>query len=235
MQFDNDLGFHDKALPTDIAHNLGDFERITASLVKNTTIDDPSNTVTATHLLTSTGSVSLLGATAPSAGQVLTAVGSTAAAWTDSSVAVFSDQKTIGTNAGTFTAGSWVTRTLNTTTGNFAAASLSSNQMTIPAGRYKVVGMAPAHRCDGHQVRLRNITDGTTDMLGQTAHAAEIAAFPNIDMVTLAHLVGYLELTATKVYEFQHQCGITRLTDGLGVACGFGPEVYAVVSFTSVS
>lgn len=236
MQFDNDLGFGRKALPTDVAHNIGVFDTITASQVKNTTIDDPSNTVIANALRTATTSVSLVGATAPAAGQVLTALTPTSAAWMSPSVAVFWDQKASGTNGGTFTSGAWQTRTLNASSGNLPGASLSSNQFTLPPGLYLVTAAAPAHRVDIHQMRLRNITGGVTAMVGQVAHAAEIS-FANIDTVTIAHLSAFVTLESTKTFELQHRCQTTSLlTDGFGQANGFGvPEVYAVVSVQSIA
>lgn len=50
-------------------------------------------------------------------------------------VAVIQDQKSSGTDGGTFTSGAWRTRTLNTTVLNTIGAgfSLSSNQFTLAA------------------------------------------------------------------------------------------------------
>ena len=58
-----------------------------------------------------------------------------------------SDVKSAGTAGGTFTSGSWQTRTLNTedsdTGGN---CSLSSNQFTLDAGTYEINARASASR-----------------------------------------------------------------------------------------
>lgn len=238
MQFDNDLGFGRKALPTDIAHNIGVFDTITASQVKNVTIDDPSNTIAASGLVTATGAVTVSNSTPPVAGQVLTALSATAAAWTNASAQTFWEEQTAGTNGGSFTAGSWVTRTLNMTGGNLNGTSLSSNQMTLPAGRYVVFAQAPAYQCDINQLRLQNITDGTTQVIGQVSHSAFIGFGGIVDASLIALLSGFFIIEESKTFELQHQCQTTAsplTVSGLGFAGGFGPEIYAVVSFISVS
>jgi hypothetical protein len=78
---------------------------------------------------------------------------------------IFSDQKSQNTPGGTFTSGSWQTRTLNTTSGSISGASLSSNQFTLPAGTYVIESTAPAYRVQEHQSRIQNITDGITTAL----------------------------------------------------------------------
>ena len=77
--------------------------------------------------------------------------------------AVIADQKTSGTDGGTFTSGAWRTRDLNTeVTDVDNIVSISSNQFTLQAGTYLIKARATAYDCDRHQLRLRNITDGTT-------------------------------------------------------------------------
>src|SRR5690606_24299823 len=80
------------------------------------------------------------------------------------------DRKPDGTTGGTFTAGSWQTRDLNTEvvdTGNHAT--LSSNQITLAAGTYRVRAIAPARAVNNHRARFQNVSDGTTAAMGSNA------------------------------------------------------------------
>jgi hypothetical protein len=83
------------------------------------------------------------------------------------------EQQTASTQAGTFTSGAWRTRLLNTeVTDEIAGSSLSSNQITLPAGTYFIKAVAPAVNVNAHKTRWRNITDGTTTIVGMAAHAS---------------------------------------------------------------
>jgi hypothetical protein len=94
-----------------------------------------------------TTSVNFSNQAAPTAGQVATAISGTAAQWQTPAFitpqfAVFEEQQTSGTNGGTGSNG-FNTRLLNTTVANtITGASLGSNQVTLPAGTYDIVGWA---------------------------------------------------------------------------------------------
>ena len=76
------------------------------------------------------------------------------------SYAIIGDQKSAGTEGGTFTSGAWQTRDLNTEISDpDGIISISSNQFTLAAGTYLVNASAPAHKVNGHQIRLYNTTD----------------------------------------------------------------------------
>jgi hypothetical protein len=135
------------------------------------------------------------------------------------------ERQTSGTNGGAFTSGAWRTRVLNTiTTDTAGITSLSSNQITLPAGSYRIRATAPAYKVDRHQLRVQNITDSSTILTGQDAGAF---AFGNVE--NAAEVTGRFTITGTKLIELQHQCQTTEATDGFGVACSFGTEVYASV------
>jgi hypothetical protein len=137
------------------------------------------------------------------------------------------DRKAQNTSGGTFTAGSWQKRDLNTEvadTGNNAA--VASNQITLEAGTYLVFASAPAFIVNRHQLRLQNVTDGTTLAVGQSNHAA---AGTNVN--NIAVLAGRFTISEQKVLELQHQCETSAATRGLGVEGNFGAEVYAQIQF----
>lgn len=131
------------------------------------------------------------------------------------------DVKGSGSSGGTFTSGAWRTRELNTTTGSITGASLSGDQVTLPAGTYKITGYAPAASVDGHQAQLYNVSDATTDIYGSSELAHSTTA-----TVTKSHIDGTITIAAPKVFEVRHRCTTTRATDGLGKAASFGSEVY---------
>jgi hypothetical protein len=140
------------------------------------------------------------------------------------------DQQTSGTNGGTFTSGSWQTRVLNTKvsdTGGYC--SLSSNQATLAAGTYLVRGTAPAGPVGHHQLRLQNVTDGTTLLTGSNTQSTASANSGNV-----AHISGIITVVAGKALEVQHQCQTTSATVGLGSTCGFGTEVFAALEFIRI-
>lgn len=134
------------------------------------------------------------------------------------------DEKTSGTNGGTFTSGSYQTRTLNTTlTNEITGASLSSNQITLPAGTYLVEASAPALNVDDHKVRLRNVTDGTDLIIGTSERSGAADS-----VATRSGVRGRFTLAAQKTLELQHRCVTTKSTNGFGEPAAFGDnEVYA--------
>ncbi len=136
------------------------------------------------------------------------------------------DEKTSGTEGGTFTSGAWQTRDLNTSlTNEITGASLGSDQITLPAGSYFVEASAPAFGNLIHQLRFRNVSDATTALLGQNVKAGSVDG----NAGNLASVKGRFTIAAEKVFELQHRTTNTRNNDGLGAAAGFGTEVYAEV------
>jgi hypothetical protein len=133
------------------------------------------------------------------------------------------DQKSDGTDGGTFTSGAWQTRTLNTTVSNtISGASLSANSITLPAGVYYVDAKAVAHTVQRNQLRFYNATDTAAVLYGMNAFAT------TSNNATPATVRGLFSIAGTKLFELQHQCGTTASTTGFGFPCTFGvTEVYA--------
>jgi hypothetical protein len=134
----------------------------------------------------------------------------------------YQDQKASGTNGGTFTNGAWRTRDMNTEVADTAShGSVASNQVTLDAGTYRVFASAPVYQTGSHQLRLRNITAGTTAVVGQSSFAGTGAG-------DTAVLAGRFTLSVSTVLELQHRAQLTVSTNGLGVAGSFGDgETYA--------
>lgn len=138
---------------------------------------------------------------------------------------LITDTKSANTSGGTFTSGSWQTRTLNTEnvdTGN--NASLASNQITLAAGTYRVRITVPAFAVSRHKAVLYNVTSGSDQLIGTSSFSAFSAAATTLSIIT-----GRFTIASSTVFEVRHMCQSTKSTDGFGVESNFGvSEVYTV-------
>lgn len=126
------------------------------------------------------------------------------------------DEKAIGALGGTFTSGAWRTRDLNTiVTDETGNVTLSSNQFTLQAGTYRIDAHAPAFNVNGHQSRLRNITDGITQLVGRGATSIQSSIADTASQQ--ANIKGQFTLSSAKAFELQHFCTTTRATSGFGI------------------
>lgn len=134
------------------------------------------------------------------------------------------DEKASGTDGGTFTSGAWQTRDINTEeTDTDNLATVSSNQIILQPGTYRCDIIAPAVEVLEHKLRLQNITDATTELIGTSAHSEKSAS---------SILRGLFTIAVAKTLEVQHQAVSTKATIGFGRAAAFGVvEVYTVAEF----
>jgi hypothetical protein len=141
------------------------------------------------------------------------------------------DQKTAGTEGGSFTSGAWRTRDLTTEvvdSGNHA--SLSSNQVTLAAGTWDFRITCPAFDVDSHQARLQNVTDATTAATGTSEFTSSANNPSNSSLI-----VGSVTIAGAKAFEVQHRCQTTRASNGFGAAANTAftvdAETYTVAEF----
>lgn len=145
-------------------------------------------------------------------------------------LATIVDEKTSGSTGGTFTSGSWFTRTLNTIKGDDIGVSLSTSLVTLPAGDYEVFGRAPAFSVNQHKAKLYNATDAVDIIVGSSAYATAGNLGYSDSIIS-----GSFTLATAKDVAIQHQCTITRASDGLGVPSSFGiSEIYASLEIWKV-
>lgn len=138
--------------------------------------------------------------------------------------AIITDTKGTGSNGGTFTSGVWITRNLNTIQSDDAGfVSLAANAITLNPGTYTWDISAPGHAVGQHQIRLRNVTAGTTIANGT------IATTSTFNIQTASTLQASVTINAINTFEVQHRCTITKATDGLGKAGSIDSEVYTTV------
>lgn len=140
--------------------------------------------------------------------------------------AFFFDEKTSGTNGGTFTSGSYQTRDLNTTSGDTSFSSLSANVITISVtGTYDCSFSSPGFIVNAHKTKLRRTNNTPTDLIIGESEQADSGN----GGYTTSTLFGTFTATANDTLELQHRCQTTRATNGFGVAAGFGEvEVYSL-------
>tara|TARA_Y100000004_G_scaffold188318_1_gene242262 strand:+ start:786 stop:1295 length:510 start_codon:yes stop_codon:yes gene_type:complete len=140
--------------------------------------------------------------------------------------AIICDEKANNTAAGAFTSGDWRTRDLNTEIADpDGIVSVSSNQFTLGAGTYLIEGSAPAYHVNSHQLRIYNATDSSVVAYGQNAYATSADNVQNN-----AYVFARLTIAASKTFEIQHRCSITKTVNGLGISFNFGNVMkYAVV------
>ncbi len=139
------------------------------------------------------------------------------------------DEKAAATDGGGSAAATWNARTLNTVVKNtIAGASLSSSQITLPAGDYRIQARAPAVFVDRHKIRVRQDVTGTptTLIVGSSAFSDDAGATNSTDS-TLDQIV---TLAGTDVLDVQHYTEKAKVTNGLGQSTNAGEvEVYAEV------
>jgi hypothetical protein len=134
------------------------------------------------------------------------------------------DQQSAGTQGGSSSSGSWNTRVLNTEVSDSdGIVSISANQFTLAAGRYLIRARAPFQNSGVAKLRIRNVTDSTTALIGGQSNAASNSDVPSF-------VIGEMTIAATKTFELQYQSSASQATSGLGVATNFGEvEVFAEV------
>ncbi len=140
------------------------------------------------------------------------------------------DQKATGTLGGTTVTGAWHTRDLNTKVADASGlATVASNQITLAAGTYRAQAFAMFFRSNGDQLRLQNITAGTTLAVGLTG-SSDSGASSNVPNV----VGGQFTLAVASVIELQYQAQ-NGTPYGLGYFANLGPEIYAMVELWKVA
>ena len=162
-----------------------------------------------------------------------TATGLTAVLW---------EQKTAGTDGGTFTSGGWVDRVLNSKSdlqtfvswpGGASTGTDGTNTIfSLPAGSYLIEWGAPAHTVGSHKTRL---IYSLSDTFSAPTYVIGACAFDNANFDPNSQTRSFgsitLTLTNTTYFKVQHQCQTTENDDGLGRAAGFGVvEIYTIVN-----
>lgn len=151
------------------------------------------------------------------------------------SVAYINDIKASGTNGGTFTSGSFQTRTLNNLDDPMGiVTSLSANTFVLPAGRYILEGYATAYRVGAHKCKIRNVTLGTDLIIGSNGFSSN--ALLAVDLANTVSLFnGTIILATSTTLSLQHFGNVTQNTEGFGTAVSSGiNELYSSIKITKL-
>lgn len=167
------------------------------------------------------------------AAQVLTMnAGATAPEWQSVSTpgrapnAVLEDQKSAGTDGGSFNPSTWVKRTLNTEVYDpDGLISVASSEFT-PTVNGWVEWSAPAREVYAHKTRLYNVTGAAVVGYGSSEWSGDStgAGFHTRSF-------GGAPVSAGTTYRIEHYAQTLHSTDGLGNALGIGTEVYTRLQF----
>jgi hypothetical protein len=146
-------------------------------------------------------------------------------------IAYLSDVKVGGaTTDGTSTGGVYQTRVLNTLVDNTGiVGGLASNQFILPTGTYDISASAPCYNGNVHKIRLRNITDSTTALIGTKEYTSTTSIQTN------SLLFGQITITSTKTFELQHWI-TTSSVEGLGIsnASGGDDNIFSAIKITKI-
>lgn len=146
------------------------------------------------------------------------------------SAALLSETKSTGVDGGASTAATWHTRALNTETDPDGIVTLSSSQFTPSSGTYMIWGVAMTHDGGLNKLRLRNVTQSSTAIVGLAMTNAGVNTTEG-----MATLLGAFTPNGTDAYELQHYITSAVTGDGLGEAVSDGAdEIYAQVLLLKV-
>jgi hypothetical protein len=141
------------------------------------------------------------------------------------------DEKASGTPGGDGAQGAYVVRVLNTVKKNsITGATVASNQITLPAGTYRLDVIAPSAVSSSHKVYFHNVTDGATVAGGSSQYGGSGGN-------TLS-IIGRSEFTiaTAKTFEVRHWIGTNITSTGLGSPASTGQaEVFTQVFIEKVS
>ena len=174
--------------------------------------------------------------TGGASGQVLTNDGSDGLSWSAAGSTIkracLVDQKTAGTDGGTFTSGSWQQRDLQTEYYDDIGITFGTNTFILPAGTFYIDWSCPAFSVENHQTRLYNITSAGVVQAGSSAQCKLSTAWA----ATRSEGSTKITLGATATFKVEHRCSSTFATEGLGRKCNFGePEVYTIVNIMQIA
>jgi len=123
-------------------------------------------------------------------------------------------------------AGTWNVRVLNTVvTNEISGASLAANQITLPAGTYRIYAAGCARQVADNRLALYNTSDTAIELLGNS----EYSHATSDNATKWSRLYGRFTIAGTKVFEIQHYIAATEVA-GFGTECNTGnSEIYCEV------
>jgi hypothetical protein len=195
------------------------------SVVLGATDADVSIPSTTASSSTSTGALVVSGGMGV-AGDVFVASNLDVAGGIRGAYAYLWDQKTQGTQGGGFTAGSWVTRTLNQlSTYPSGFVTRSGNDFTITlAGDYRIYASAPGYEVGNFTTQVYNVTGASTAIVGTSEFNLGSTA-----VQTRSVMEGIVSIGAATTFRIRMRSSATQSTNGAGVRANYQAEIYTRV------
>lgn len=149
--------------------------------------------------------------------------------------ALLTQRATAGTDGGGISSGSMVTRPITNKDVDEIGLTLSSNQITFPAGTYRIHAELVNYNVGAIRSKLRNITD-TANVSG-VFNPTHLTNGGGSNIHPISKLLGQFTLADTKTLEIQQQVSSTQNSNGLGKAANLDSleEVYAIVEIWKLS
>lgn len=143
-----------------------------------------------------------------------------------------SNTQSSGTAGGAGTTGSFQTYPLNTTDSDTGSIStLTSNQVILPSGTYKVNGAISFYETGKSQSRLYNVTGSAILLNGTNC----VTTGSSQDSTGTSTISGVFTVSVTTTIAVQYQIQTHSGTSDLGLPFSYGSEVYGYVDFTKVA
>ena len=150
----------------------------------------------------------------------------------DMKVAIVYDEKTQGSNGGTFTSGAWRQRDLNTKLDLDNIVTIASNQVTIlQSGKYLIRANCPAYGAGRHQCRL--LKNGSLLQQGTSQYANSVYGGENRSFVAYCGT-----LDTNDVIKLEHQCEAASPANygfGIGDSSTFGVEIFSIMEIVLIA
>lgn len=132
-------------------------------------------------------------------------------------------QETAGVDAGGFTSGvgAQIVAINTEVNDDSSIVSLSSNQMTIAAGTYRVRARAPGYQIASHRLQVYDVTNSAVLAYGSSCRCTT-------DQVD-SWLFAKITLAVSTIIKLERFGSATKAVNGCGFAVGNGTEVYAEI------
>ena len=134
-----------------------------------------------------------------------------------------------GTPGQTAVASTWTPLEIDTIATNISGASLATNQITLPAGTYKIKAFCPGTAVGEHKAKLYNVTDASDEIVGSSSYAKTFVTSQSVSVI-----LGVFTITSAKVFEIRHN--VTQGFTTFGTDSTFGVvEVYPQIEIIKIA
>jgi len=156
---------------------------------------------------------------------------------------IVQDQKSSNTDGGTPTTDAWTTAVLNTSVINtITDASLASNEITLPAGRYRVKARKVFAATGESRIRFKTVDSSDVVILSESIHAGNVISTNSANAIVgvTAMLDGEFEIATSTDFVLQYYVNVnqhTTATQGLGIPSNISGavEIYATVTIEEIT